>query len=119
LKAGEGLAEVPEFGILLPRLRDRISTLRAVYGEGALPVDFREIGARATAVRLVEWQGEWVRHQRQSSNTGQRHPLGGLVGSAVFEDVPPELLPFLDAGGYTGAGRQTTWGKGVIRRTIL
>lgn len=119
LKTAGRLAERPDFGILLSRLRDRISTLTALYGEGPLPVDFEEFGKRASRVRLEEWRGEWLDYQRRSKRSGEVHPLGGLVGAAEYTDVPGEFLPFLDAGFYTGVGRQTTWGKGVIRRTML
>ncbi len=44
LKSAGGLAERPEFPIIFGRLRDRISTLRALYGAGALDIDFKGHG---------------------------------------------------------------------------
>ena len=41
LKGVGELAGQPEFGVLLPRIRDRISTLGKLYGDGPLEMDFR------------------------------------------------------------------------------
>ena len=49
LKSGQQLVTRPEFPILFARLRDRISTLRALYGPGPLDIDFRAMGERAAA----------------------------------------------------------------------
>lgn len=114
LKTGNALAGTPDFGVLMTRIRDRLSALRALYGAGALPIDFRSFAARAAAVALV---GASVRHvcaERRSARTGRRHPLGGFVGEAVYEGELAEFLPYLRAAGWTGVGRQTVWGKGAI-----
>lgn len=114
LKSGQQLAERPEFGILFGRLRDRISTLRTLYGAGPLDIDFREMGARAGAVRMVRCDLRREEVERRSSRSGHRHPLGGLVGEAEYEGVMGEFLPYLRLGRWVGVGRQTVWGKGEI-----
>ncbi len=43
LKAGHRLAERPEFGVLAARVRDRVSTLRTLYGGGPLAIDFQRV----------------------------------------------------------------------------
>ena len=53
LKTGHEVADGPEFGVLFARLRDRIGTLRALYGAGPLEIDFRAMGERAAAVRMT------------------------------------------------------------------
>lgn len=104
----------PLFGILMARIRDRISTLRALYGAGPLEMDFREFGERAAAVRLSSRDVRHVDAERQSRRTGQRHPLGGFVGTAAYEGDLAEFVPYLEAAAHTGVGRQTVWGKGEI-----
>ncbi len=42
----------PDLRTLFSRIRDRVSGLRALYGEGALDIDFRAVGDRANA-RIV------------------------------------------------------------------
>ena len=115
LKSGGGLVSRPEFGVLLARIRDRLSTLSALYGEGPLPIDFTGLGERAAAARLVsaDLAGESV--ERFSTRTRQSHPLGGFTGRALYEGELGEFVPYLIAGGYCGVGRQTVWGKGEIR----
>ena len=112
LKSGRQVADRPEFGILLGRLRDRISNLRALYGAGPLEIDFREMGERAAAVRMTRSDLQRTEADRLSSRTGQRHPLGGFVGEAEYEGELGEFLPYLRLGKWVGVGRQTVWGKG-------
>jgi hypothetical protein len=114
LKAGHQVADRPEFGILFGRLRDRISTLRALYGAGPLEIDFHAMGDRAAAVQMTRCELLMHEVDRLSSRTGQRHPLGGFVGDAEYEGELAEFLPYLLAGKWTGVGRQTVWGKGEI-----
>jgi len=115
LKSGSRLAERPEFPILFGRLRDRISTLRALYGDGPLEIDFRPMGERAAAVRLRSSRLSWERAERKSARTGQVHPLGGFTGEAEYEGPLAEFLPWLSAARWVGVGRQTVWGKGDVR----
>jgi len=108
----------PEFSILFARLRDRISTLRALYGHGPLEIDFHGMGERAALVRLTSCDLKWHATERRSSRTGQTHPLGGFSGQveykAEYDGGLAEFLPYLRVGQWTGVGRQTVWGKGEI-----
>lgn len=112
LKSGASVARSPEFGILFARLRDRISTLRSLYGGGPLDLDFRAVGERAGRVELRHSALEWIDAERRSSRTGQRHALGGFVGEVEFAGDLTEFVPFLTLGQWVGVGRQTSWGKG-------
>lgn len=114
LKSGEDLAARPEFGILMARVRDRLSTLMGLYGSGPLEVEFAAFGRRASAIRMTSCDLVDVERSRFSTRTGQRHPLGGFQGVAVYEGDVSEFVPYLEAAQYTGVGRQTTWGKGQI-----
>jgi hypothetical protein len=117
LKAGGQAVERPEFGVLAARVRDRISTLRALYDDGPLKLDFREFGERAARVRMTRCDLRRVEISRRSIRTGQVHPLGGFVGEAEYEGDLTEFVPFLRAAHWTGVGRQTAWGKGVLAVT--
>lgn len=114
LKTASGLADTPEFPALFTRARDRISTLRALYGSGPLEIDFKAMAERAAAVTLVRSNIATVSVTRHSSRTGQTHPLGGFTGSAEYRGPLAEFLPFLHVARWTGIGRQTVWGKGEI-----
>jgi hypothetical protein len=111
---GRESAPVPEFAILATRVRDRISTLGALYGDGPLSLDFRAFGQRAAAVRLARCELSHVDVRRRSSRTGQVHPIGGFVGEADYEGDVTEFMPYLRAACWTGVGRQTAWGKGEM-----
>jgi hypothetical protein len=107
-------AAQPAFGVLFARIRDRVSALRALYGGGPLPIDFRAMGERAGRVRMTHCDMEQVGRERVSRSTGQRHPLGGFIGVAEYEGELTEFAPYLEAARFTGVGRQTVWGKGEI-----
>jgi hypothetical protein len=103
--------ERPEFGPMFLRIRDRISTLRALYGPGPLEIDFKAMGERAGAIRMTRCDLQQVDVRR---STGQRHSLGGFTGVAEYEGDLTEFIPYLEIAAYTGVGRQTVWGKGEI-----
>lgn len=117
LKSGQQLAGRPEFGILAGRIRDRVSKLSELYGDGPPALDFRGFGERAARVKMTRCEIEQVDVDRRSSRTGQVHSIGGFVGEAEYEGELAEFIPFLRAAKWTGVGRQTVWGKGEIEVT--
>jgi hypothetical protein len=114
LKGGLEMGKRPEFPILFGRLRDRISTLRALYGPGPLEVDFRAMGQRAAAIKMIRCAVKWTDAERRSSRSGQRHSIGGFVGEAEYEGELGTFIDYLRLGRWVGVGRQTVWGKGEI-----
>ena len=114
LKSDQQLASRPEFSILASRIRDRLSTLRELYGPGPLNMDFRMFGEQSKLIRLIDYQLNYVDINRHSSRTGQTHSIGGFTGEAEYEGNLRSFLPFLHAAQWTGVGRQTVWGKGQI-----
>ena len=112
-------ADRPEFGVLFARSRDRVSTLRALYGSGPLEIDFRAMGERANMVRMTRCELRHVDAERLSSKTGQVHGIGGFVGVAEYEGELGEFVPYLEAARWTGVGRQCVWGKGELRVEIM
>ncbi len=114
LKHGQLLATRPEFAVLFGRIRDRLSTLRALYGPGALEIDFKGMGDRAALVKMTRCGLQFSEAERRSAKSGERHPLGGFVGEAEYEGDLGEFMPYLRAAKWIGIGRQTVWGKGVI-----
>ncbi len=104
----------PDFPVLFARIRDRVSTLRQLYGPGPLALDFAAIAARAAAVQITSFQWSRIEIARRSSRTGQSHGIGGYTGFAEYEGPLAEFLPFLNAARWTGVGRHAVWGKGEI-----
>ncbi|MEO7652834.1 MAG: CRISPR system precrRNA processing endoribonuclease RAMP protein Cas6 [Bryobacteraceae bacterium] len=119
LKSRQGLTERPEFPVLLARLRDRLSTLRALYGAGPLDIDFRGLAERASQVRMTRCDVRHIDAERRSSRTAQVHSLGGFLGEAEYEGDLDDFVPYLRAGEWVGVGRQTVWGKGELRIAAL
>jgi len=115
LKTAGKVAERPEFRVLFGRLRDRLSTLRSLYGPGPLDIDFRAMGERASRIRMCRCELTWEQVKRRSGRTGQVHSIGGFTGEADYEGDLAEFLPWLRAARWVGVGRQTVWGKGDVR----
>jgi CRISPR-associated endoribonuclease Cas6 len=115
LKSEGAVASRPEFPILFGRIRDRISTLRAIYGGGPIEVDFSAVGERAVGVRLSRCEIQWEWRERRSGSNGKVHPLGGLTGEVEYAGSLAEFLPWVRAAQFTGVGRQTVWGKGELQ----
>jgi hypothetical protein len=105
--------DVP-FGVLFARVRDRIGTLRSLYGEGPLPIDFQSLSNRAGLVRTINCDLQYRDVWRRSSRTGAVHGIGGVTGSVSYEGDLTEFLPYLRAAWWSGVGRHTVWGNGVI-----
>jgi hypothetical protein len=110
-KAADG--EIP-FGVLFARVRDRIATLSRLYGGGSIEIDYAAMGARASGIRTVQSSLKSEGIVRRSSRTGQTHGIGGLIGTVEYAGDLGEFLPWLRAAWWTGAGRHTVWGNGVI-----
>jgi len=114
LKHEHKIADRPEFPILFGRIRDRISTLKRLYGAGPLDIDYQGSSARAAVVNMTSCQIHHRESERRSSRTGQFHSIGGFVGTAEYEGALGEFVPYLKVATWVGVGRQSVWGKGEI-----
>jgi hypothetical protein len=115
LKDQSKLVIKPEFGIVARRLITRIANLRTTYQQCPPAIDFSTLFEAADKVRMTAHQTECMYADRFSTRTKQTHPLGGFIGWAEYEGTGLEaFIPYLQAGTYTGIGRQTVWGKGAI-----
>jgi hypothetical protein len=114
LKGDAPAGEIP-FGVLFARVRDRIGTLSRLYGAGAIDIDYAAMGERAARIRTVRTTLSSQNVERRSSRTGQTHGIGGLTGTVEYAGELGEFLPWLRAAWWTGAGRHTVWGNGVMK----
>ena len=103
-----------EFSVLFARIRDRVATLRRLYGAGPLVADFRGLGERARNIQMLRANLTNRRVMRRSSRTGEVHGIGGFEGAAEYAGDLAEFAPWLRAACWTGVGRHTVWGNGEI-----
>jgi hypothetical protein len=108
------------FETLIRRLRDRIATLSALYGKTPLEFDYRALAEDAAKVVTASSAFRRESAERYSTRTRQSHPLGGFTGEAEYAGPGLDrFLPLLRIGEWCGVGRQTVWGKGEFRLTVL
>jgi hypothetical protein len=113
LKGNLSREDIP-FGVLFARVRDRMSALCSIYGDGAPELDFRALGERAAEVKTTHRDLQYQAVERRSSRTGAVHGIGGITGLVTYEGELTEFLPWLRAAWWTGVGRHTSWGNGVV-----
>jgi hypothetical protein len=119
--AQQGAAgEAPAFGVLVRRARDRLGALATFFGDGPLGIDPRAIGAEADGVRTSASEILVAEHARRSSRTGQRHPIRGVVGAAVYEgEQVAGAMPLLRLAEVVGVGKHATFGNGRIEVQVV
>jgi hypothetical protein len=109
----------PALGVIVRRLRDRLSSLCTFFGERWDCPDFAAWGTVADRATIVESRTTWLTRIRQSTRTGQSHEISGLVGQTTY-DFPDEatlhtLTPLLRMGELIHVGKNAPWGNGAIR----
>jgi hypothetical protein len=114
LKREGRFVERPSFADLVCRVRDRVSTLAAFFGDGPIDVDFAGMTRAAEAVRTLECSTEWLHRTRRSSRTGDVHATSGFVGEAVYEGSLGPWMPLLRLGEAVHVGKYAVWGNGWI-----
>ncbi len=108
--------EVP-FAVVWGRLRDRLSALRLLYGQGAFAAEsFAGLNQEAAEnVKTIKQSLRWIETRRRSSRTGQTHPLEGFIGEVTYAGDLGPFVPWVHAGFWTGIGRHAVWGLGMVR----
>jgi hypothetical protein len=112
----------PPFGVLIRRLRDRLSSLCAFFApEPWQRDDFGDLGRLADEVDLIESHTAWEHRWRRSTRTGRSHELSGFIGTATYRFPTPShltaLLPLLRYGELLHVGKHAVWGNGWLGLT--
>jgi CRISPR-associated endoribonuclease Cas6 len=112
LKRNGRLVEKPSFADLACRIRDRLSSLAAFFGDGPIEMDFAGVGRAAEEIRTVACTTAWERRTRRSSRTGALHEISGFAGEAVYEGDLGPWMPLLRMGEAIHVGKYAVWGNG-------
>lgn len=113
-------AAAPSFGTLIRRARNRATALATFFGDAPITGDPRAAGDLADRVTVAQSEVARAEMVRRSARTGQRHPIGGVVGSAVYEgEGIGELMPWLRIAEAIGVGKHATFGNGRVEVEVL
>jgi hypothetical protein len=118
IREGRPLAR-PEFGVLVQRLIERLSSLSGEYAPAEFNFDFAALMDEAATVKLVESRVRWEEVRGYSHRQEQDLSLSGFVGEATFSGRVPNLLPLLVWGQLTHVGKDATKGNGWYSLEIL
>ncbi len=121
--AAQEIRDRPPMGVLVRRLRDRLSSLCTFFGERWDCPDFSRWGTLADGVTITESRTTWLTRQRKSTRTGHAHEISGLVGHAVYEFPNEETFRAVSAllriGELIHVGKNAPWGNGGVRGVQL
>jgi hypothetical protein len=118
--AAESASQAPPFGVLVRRARNRAGALATFFGDGAIAHDAPALGVLADGVALGRSEVARAEIMRKSSRTGERHPIGGVIGSAIYEGQGiAECMPWLRLAEALGVGKHATFGNGRIAVEVL
>lgn len=113
----------PPFGVIIRRLRDRVSALSLFFGDPWQHPDFASLGTLADTVTLIDSRTVWLTRGRRSTRTGAQHELSGLIGQATYEfpdtSTRDTLLPLLKLGELLHVGKNAPWGNGGMRVDLM
>jgi hypothetical protein len=106
------------FRAFFARLLERLTALRARYGDGAPPPDVPALLGTAGEVRIAERRLEWRELFRGSARHRRALPMGGLLGGVTVDGELAPLLPWLVWGTLTHVGKDAAMGNGRYRLEV-
>ncbi len=119
VKHGQRIVGELPFHVLTRAMLRRISSLMSVYGDGEPNWNYKELVEKAEQVQTLSAKLHWLDRERYSFRQKQRTPMGGLIGTVIYENVPPEFLPMLEFCEQVHIGKNTTFGLGKISVDVL
>jgi hypothetical protein len=108
------IAKTPQFEPLIRSGLRRLSALSRIHAGCTFDVDRVQLFSQMQNVRLVEDATHWYSWQRYSNRQGTKHPMGGILGHAVFEGELGPFATILSACERLHLGKGTAFGMGKI-----
>jgi len=104
-----------EFPDIIKSIVRKMDNLGALYCNGPLLADRDDIVQRASEIRKVSEQLNWEEMSRYSKRQGNRMPLEGFTGRAVYEgDITP-FHEILRSAEFINIGKNSSFGFGAVK----
>jgi len=107
------MSDLP-FHVFTRAMLRRVSSLLEYYGGGEPELDYRGLVERARDIRIVDSHIEWFDWERYSFRQKLRMPMGGMVGSIIYEGELDEYIPLLEFCSKVNLGKNTSFGLGKV-----
>lgn len=104
-----------EFHHLIRNFIRRLSMLCYFHAEKMPEVDYKAIVKAAELIEAGDMNTNRLYYRRYSGRQKQTMEMGGLVGNAVFKDVPYQFYRMLRLMEFMGVGKNTTFGMGQVK----
>ena len=103
----------PYFFVAIAR---RLEALNCLFSGGDLlgKERYEAIADAFSGITTIQDHLSWLDYSRYSSRQRQKVPMGGLVGTAVFEASEAWLLPWLQAASLVHVGKGASMGLGNV-----
>lgn len=111
LKTAGKINHAPQFRDIYSTLLRRFSLLCTFHCGHSPDIPFKDMLAAAESVHLNS-QLSWQAQQRYSTRQHDSMSIGGLLGTASIEQLPPDLWPLLKLGTVLHIGKNATFGLG-------
>ena len=109
----------PDFHILIRAILRRVSSLYYFHCDEQWEADYRDIIARAQAVKTTHAQTRWGEWERYSARQDKKIELGGFVGEASYTGNLESFLPLLLIGQLAHVGKAYVFGNGQYECDVV
>jgi CRISPR-associated endoribonuclease Cas6 len=106
--------ETFDLGAIMQAACWRLNALATFHGGGPWAGNHRALAEQARAIAVEQARVQWVDWERTSTRAAQPRSmkLGGIIGSTVLRDVPPDVRAVLLAGSLVHVGKAAVFGHG-------
>ncbi len=107
------------FHLLVRALLRRVASLEEHFGLGEPNLDYPGLVEKARQIEIEDSDLQWSDWSRYSSRQDAKMMLGGLLGRISYHGDLSAFLPLLRYGEIFHIGKQTTFGLGQYRLSIV
>lgn len=119
IKFNKSFPENLTFQTLTRTMLRRISSLMNCYGDGEPALDYKRLVNEAAKINIKESNLYWKDWQRYSNRHHKKMYMGGLMGNITYSGKIREYIPLIEACSKIHLGKNTIFGLGRFKYSII